>query len=222
MRTFIALSALAGAATAQCVGADYQDWIQGFYQGMQFDTTATDTSCYSSTSDLNDSINAMVISVYTNSPCTDSDSDGTYYCNNDTVLCELKSDGTAGVADDYVCSSDWTYTDWIDPVYKFNTVLVNMAIQNSKCNLNLFAKQFNTRVSTWSGFFDLLMTYGWAFMDGYVLSVDNPLFTELTTINFNTDSCTDLGLSMGTIWSQTLTAYTAEEYYVEQVQYSVS
>jgi len=222
MRTFVALSALVGAASAQCLAADYQDWITGFYQGMQFDTTDVTTSCYSATEDLNASLYAMVISFYTGSVCTDSDSDGTFYCNNDTILCELNSDGTAGNAADYTCSSDWTYTDWIDPVYKFNTVLVNLAIHNSKCNMNLFAKQFNTRVSTWSGFFDLLMTYGWAFMDGMVLNVTNNLYTELMTINFNTDSCTDLGLSMGTIWSQTLTAYTADEFYVEQVQYSVS
>lgn len=88
--------------------------------------------------------------------------------------------------------------------------------------MTLFAKQFNTRVSTWSGLFDLLMTYGWAFMDGYVFEIDNDLFTRLTTINFNSDSCEDLGLAMGQIWAQTLTAYTAEEFYVEQVQYSLS
>jgi hypothetical protein len=162
----------------------------------------------------------MIISGYTNTPCAD-DGSGTFYCNTD-VLCSLNADGTAGVAGDYTCSSDWTYTDWIDPVYKFNTVLVNMAIHNSKCNLNLFAKQFNTRVSTWSGFFDLCMTYGWAFMDGMVLSVDNSLYTELTTMDFSTDSCMDQGKSFGVIWSQSMTAYTAEEFYVEQVQYSVS
>ena len=59
-------------------------------------------------------------------------------------------------------------------------------------------------------------------MDGMVLSVDNDLYTRLTTINFNTDSCTDLGLAMGQIWAESMTAYTADEFYVEQVQYSVA
>ena len=101
-------------------------------------------------------------------------------------------------------------------------MLVNLSTHSSKCNMMLFAKQFDTRVSTFSGFFDLVLTYGWAMLDGYAFTVDNDLFTELTTINFNTDSCSDLGTSMGVIWSKSLTAYASEDYFVADVQYSVS
>ena len=93
--------------------------------------------------------------------------------------------------------------------------MVNLSIQAAKCNINLFAKQFDTRFSTWSGLFDLLMTYGWAFLDGMVLSVTNPLYTELMTVNFDTDSCLDLGTSLGVIWSESMTAYAAEDFYVQ-------
>ena len=91
---------------------------------MQFDITATDTSCYEATTDMNDAMYAMVISFLTGSTCSDGDSDGVYMCNDDNILCELNTGGDSTNAADYTCTSDWTYTDWIDPIYKFNTVIV--------------------------------------------------------------------------------------------------
>ena len=69
--------------------------------------------------------------------------------------------------------SSYSYTDFLRPLYIINAMLVEFADQIIACKNEVLLKQFNTRVTTFSGLFDLAFTIGWSFYE------KNDLYTGL-------------------------------------------
>lgn len=101
-------------------------------------------------------------------------------------------------------------SDYMRPLYTLNDVWLERVNQQTNCQTNLKSKQLLTRLSTFSGFFNVFFTAGY----GYLMK--NDLYASIENV-INAASYGDLGLNLGKISAQLLDTYTQDNVYVTEV-----
>ena len=86
----------------------------------------------------------------------------------------------------------FSYSDYMKPIYTFNELFIENVNQMSACNFQVKTKQLSTRLSTWSGLFNLVFTAGWAFIDHN----NSPLYKAFKGLG-SASSCKDIGGNLG-------------------------
>jgi hypothetical protein len=104
-------------------------------------------------------------------------------------------------------------------VYLSSALLIELSDQMVACKDSVKLKQLDTRLSSFSGFFNLAFTVGYAFLD----SSNSDLYAaimKLTTIT--TLSCNDIGLNFGKVIANMLEAKSPSEVFYNAVNQNIS
>jgi hypothetical protein len=84
-----------------------------------------------------------------------------------------------------------------------SALLIEMSDEMVACKESVRLKQLDTRLSSFSGLFNLVFTVGWAFYE----NSSNDLYNSIISLSkFYTLSCSDLGLNFGKFLANLLEA----------------
>lgn len=101
------------------------------------------------------------------------------------------------------------------PVYMTSALLIELSDQMVACKESVKLKQLDTRLSSFSGFFNLAFTVGWAFLD----SGNSELYKSIMKFgSFATLSCTDIGFNFGKVIVNILEAKSPSEVFYNVVK----
>ena len=87
------------------------------------------------------------------------------------------------------------------------------------CQDSVKLKQLDTRLSSFSGFFNLVFTIGWAFID----KANSNLYSSMMQLAGITSlSCSDIGYNFGMMWSSALEAKSPSAVFYNAVSNGIS
>ena len=109
---------------------------------------------------------------------------------------------------------DFSYTNYMAPIGTFATILVDEANGYVACQGDTFIKQLKTRLSTFSGAFNVLFTIAYAIIQGNISS--NTLYNSFKAI-FNSKTCYDTGFALGQSMQGVLSVQVADNVYYNLV-----
>jgi hypothetical protein len=105
--------------------------------------------------------------------------------------------------------------DYMRPIYMGTALMVEMSDQMVACKDSVKIKQLDTRLSSFAGFFNLLFTVGWSFIE----RDNNKLYVSMMNLfpNIGTASCSDLGYNFGKFVANLLEAESPQEVFYNSV-----
>ena len=105
-------------------------------------------------------------------------------------------------------------SDYMRPIYMTTALMVEMSDQMVACKDSVKLKQLDSRLSTFSGFFNLLFTVGYAFIE----KENNELYNSMMELaKFGSMSCTNLGYNFGKFLANALEAKSPNEVFYNAV-----
>jgi hypothetical protein len=100
------------------------------------------------------------------------------------------------------------------PVYLSSALLIELSDQMVACKDSVKLKQLDTRLSSFSGFFNLAFTVGYAFID----SSNSDLYASIMQFaNVGSLSCNDIGFNFGKLIANLLEAKSPSEVFYNAV-----
>ena len=129
--------------------------------------------------------------------------------------------------------------DWMRPVYKLQETFLEFTRMMSACQMTQFAKQLETRVSTWSGVMDMAAAVGgsiakyFAYTSGGVYT-DPTMYTDATQALwrsalvdaaldlFNSKTCARQARALGTVLAEVLNVQSPDAVYFKDLTFQLT
>jgi hypothetical protein len=105
---------------------------------------------------------------------------------------------------------DFSYTNYMAPIGTLATILVDQSNGYVACQGDTFMKQLKSRLSTFSGAFNVLFTVFYAILQGNISS--NALYNSFKAV-FDSKTCYDTGFALGQSVQGVLSVQVADNVY---------
>ena len=120
----------------------------------------------------------------------------------------------------FAAINNFETSDWLAPIYLFQEDTIELSNVFADCQTTNAAKQLLIRTTSFGGFFELISTFGSAFIKNSQKAGESGLYNAMQLVK-DTDDCATFGVNLGKTMSLALNYQAPETVYYDKLESEV-